>query len=371
MKKILATLPVFALLAACGGGGAGPQTVSGTGTTGVGQTGSTSNQMPEVLKVSGPTTYKSIGGTQQMVETYVTNTNTGATSRNDLYTAEQSTTNSGKVTVTYDPRAAIFSVKLDHEDIGIDSRFQDPAHRTAFGGASQPQTGVPNLSAFNYLQSGAVTPEGGESQTFFYQTPGSNTRYVSLAGFVRNKTVITSNGREDTRTRGTSVFGLQTPSGELPKTGTASYSGNMLATMVSNTELDTDAGMRTRFEWIHGTGSVNVDFGSGSVTTSLTGTVLGTADAFDGPPLDAMNAPHTGQAFSASGTASFDRTGQAYAGTIGSASLGGQSIMIGGSSVDGTFYGPGAAETGLSFRVVGGIPDQRVDITGSFTGAKQ
>lgn len=45
-----------------------------------------------------------------------------------------------------------------------------------------------------------------------------------------------------------------------------------------------------------------------------------------------------------------------------------QRIDIVGSSLDGAFYGPNANEVGASFRIVGGIPDQRVDIIGSFTG---
>ena len=41
------------------------------------------------------------------------------------------------------------------------------------------------------------------------------------------------------------------------------------------------------------------------------------------------------------------------------------------SSIDGSFYGPNAVEVGGSFRIVGGVPDQRVDILGAFTGAKK
>ena len=45
-------------------------------------------------------------------------------------------------------------------------------------------------------------------------------------------------------------------------------------------------------------------------------------------------------------------------------------MTIAGSSLDGAFYGPKADEVGASFRIVGGVPDQRVDVIGSFTGAK-
>lgn len=40
------------------------------------------------------------------------------------------------------------------------------------------------------------------------------------------------------------------------------------------------------------------------------------------------------------------------------------------SSLDGTFYGPGAVETGGAFRIVGATPDTRVDFLGAFTGVK-
>ena len=48
----------------------------------------------------------------------------------------------------------------------------------------------------------------------------------------------------------------------------------------------------------------------------------------------------------------------------------GNSLLIAGSSLDGAFYGPNGEEIGAGFRIVGGTPDQRIDILGTFTGHK-
>lgn len=378
---------MLALLAACGGGGAGPQTITGAsvGTTlggAAAQTGTTASAFPELLQNATPVTYRTVGGTQQMVETY-TNA-VGGFTRSELYTAEQSTVASNKISVAYDPRAAIFSVKIGQaNNIQIDTGFQDPAHRTAFGGARQPQAGTPNTGGINYLQVDVGSGTEFERQTLFYQAPGATTRYVGLTGFVRNALKITTTNIGITRTHGSSVFGASTPSDAVPRTGTGSYRGDVIASFVSNTDLDANANLRTRFEWIRGTGQLDLDFATGRITTSMTGTVLPTLDEFDplnpaavAPPVGlaswgAMNAPHAGQSFTASGSANYDRNAQSFAGTISSATIGTQTVTIAGSSLDGALFGPTAQEAGYAFRVVGGIPDQRVDISGAFTGVRQ
>ncbi|WP_173203779.1 transferrin-binding protein-like solute binding protein [Sphingopyxis sp. BSNA05] len=42
--------------------------------------------------------------------------------------------------------------------------------------------------------------------------------------------------------------------------------------------------------------------------------------------------------------------------------------MIAGSSINGAFYGPDAEELGGGYRIVGGTPDERIDILGTFVG---
>ena len=45
-------------------------------------------------------------------------------------------------------------------------------------------------------------------------------------------------------------------------------------------------------------------------------------------------------------------------------------LVIAGSSIDGAFYGPKAEEIGGGYRIVGGTPDQRIDILGTFVGKR-
>lgn len=405
MTKLIATLPFIGLLAACGGG-AGPQTVSGaTGGLPVapaapspGQTPSNA-AMPEVLKNTETTAYRTLGGTQALRETYTPNAGAGAarTQRSEFYVAAQApltTLGGAQVEVVYDPRAAIFNLSIQQPDIKIATRYQDPAHRTAFGGEREPQSGVPDLVGYNYVENEDSSAEIKTINTFFYQRPGTSTRYVTLGGFVRNHQVLDFDAPSVTitRVRGVEVFGNPTPAGEVPKVGSATYNGNVLAAMVSNTELDINKNLRSRFEWITGTGSVKVDFGAGRVTTDFQGKVVagpaGTSigEAFTSEvdvdwrsslpapflnePWGDINSANTGKVFTATGSATFDRSGTSFTGNVDKSSLNGQAINIAGSALDGTFFGPNAVETGISFRVVGATPDQRVDITGGFTGAK-
>jgi hypothetical protein len=82
-----------------------------------------------------------------------------------------------------------------------------------------------------------------------------------------------------------------------------------------------------------------------------------------------------GATFNASASGSIDLINKGgFSGQVGSASFtqGGTTtqVNIAGSSIDGAFYGPNAQEVGGGFRVVGGTPDQRIDILGAFTGKK-
>lgn len=95
MTKFYATLPLIALLAACGGG-AGPQTITGSGPIGAptpaptpGQTGNA--VMQEVLKNTETVAYRTLGGTQSLTETYTPNAGAGTsvTQRSEFYVAAQ------------------------------------------------------------------------------------------------------------------------------------------------------------------------------------------------------------------------------------------------------------------------------------------
>ena len=45
-------------------------------------------------------------------------------------------------------------------------------------------------------------------------------------------------------------------------------------------------------------------------------------------------------------------------------------MVIAGSSIDGAFYGPNGVELGGGYRIVGGTPDERIDILGTFVGQR-
>jgi len=414
------------VLAACSGGG--PQTVGGNavagGTTGTGAASPQPDQYAEFTKATSAHTYTGVGGTQKY--SYLTDSRVGAGQQNQLYAGDATTVRDSGISVTYDPRDGIYTLAVGGAKSGANTnvRFQDPAHRTDFGGLKEPQWGVPNLDVpvdknVRYLEVGTGTgviypgsntiPSGGEPgsstdmTTLFFEVPGTTTKYVGYAGYIRNR-ISTSTGTVGGASvttqnydieRGAFAFGPQTSQGAVPKTGSGRYSGAMLATMVNNPSLDTtDA--PTYFQWISGTSTVNVDFGTSKVDLAFNGTVSAPqVDRFTVFPGEtAQVAIAAGSTFAATGTAAIDLVKNGgFAGTVTEATFknaSGQTLqhmlppanvqqntkvegVIAGSSINGGFYGPGGTvadtEVGGGFRIVGGTPDQRIDIVGAFTGA--
>jgi C-lobe and N-lobe beta barrels of Tf-binding protein B len=439
MRMILVLMATTAL-AACSGG-SGTQSASGVPVTGGGTTGGggtlphtfvaptvtktysaqgalhvykydyqeTLSYQKVAQKDANGNVIKDANGFPIMVVDPNSRTLTGTTQANQLYTANAATVRNPGIQVTYDPRNAQFTLAINQGSAVDNITFQDPLHRTDFSGLRKPQSGVPNLEIPNqpdwrtrgvqYLE--AVTGSSKtvyDVSTFFYELPGTKTNYVTYAGFVRNhgenidqpvETVDQDTATSQVRTATLStriehaafVYGELTPDSAVPKSGSATYSGNMTASMVNNPSFDKTLDPATYFQWIQGTANVSVNFGTGNVTTSLTGVTQ--AAALDGSPLidptNTLGFPYqtaflgAGAVFSAAGTGKIDliSTG-GFTGTFNTASFvsGGVTtpLSIVGSSLDGAFYGPKADEVGASFRIVGGIPDQRVDIVGSFTG---
>lgn len=409
MRIILALL-ASTTLAACGGGGL--ETVGSTATgssTGTGTGGTTSAHTfvnPTEVK-----TYAAIGGThsyQYTTNDIGTTPNTpGSYSNsqqyNQLYAGNASTARNSGISVTYDPRDAIFNIVIKDTLAGIDEtvRFQDPAHRTDFGGAREPQDGVPDITSqsVRFLEVGGGTgtivydpaqsntfPVGADggtvtSSSFFYQTPGTITKYVTFAGYVRNKTSValvqpttgsaTYLEQNNVLERGAFAYGERTATAAVPKSGSATFNGPMLASMVFNPLLDTDARSPTYFQWITGTSSTNVNFATNSVTQTLNGTV--TAPAFDAYTSRVFTLL-SGATFFASGSGTIDMVNAGgFIGSYTSAYFTQPNatrldVNIAGSSLDGAFFGPAAQEVGGGFRIVGGTPDERIDILGTFTG---
>jgi hypothetical protein len=405
-------------LAACKGGG--PETISAAPPP----SSSSPGTRHSFATPTEPKTYNAIGGSQ--VFSYTTDNRRCCNQQGETFAATTGTVRDPKVKVAYDPRDAIFTLTVTDPNTGAatQTRFQDPASRTDFnqdGGPAgrEPQWGTPKLAAPNvrYLQAGDgnplspysssgtgvvnsgnnKTPADGspgssyQSTTFFYGVPGqrnaagTTTKFVTYAGYLRNAQSWSEINVEGGKVkqdswhleRGAFAFGENTGNDAVPKSGTASYQGGMLATMVVNPTLDKAYGaeLPTYFQWVEGTSRVDVDFGKSTVNVSMNGTVAA-------PQIDRYTAPQTstiaaGTSFTASGSASIDmvRTG-GFTGSMTKASFGATTngaptaVEIAGSSVDGTFFGPSAEEVGGSFHIVGGNPDERVDILGSFAGAK-
>lgn len=377
IMSIVAALPLLAL-AACGG--AGPETAGGiapptgasgnvSGGTGAGVTAGPSGTTPAAatsfLSVGAETSFTAIGGMHSL--TYKSDTN----GTSEFYQGNASTPTTPSGTISYSPRDGIFTIAFSDTKAGVtnNTRFQDPAHRDDLTGQQLAALQVPSLVGFNYLVASSPT----DTTTFFYQRPNA-TLYVSLAGFAHTATDGT--GALTERDRGVFAFGTPTVQAQIPISGAGTYKGGFLATAV----LDTGNVQPSVMQWIAGDSAVKVDFGASTVALSLNGTV---GDGFrNGTVLPSSSlAFPAGTAFTATGTATIDllRTG-GFSGAFGNAALGGSAIdfsgikpgnnVAGASSIDGAFFGPNAVNVGGSFRIVGGVPNQRVDIQGAFTGSR-
>lgn len=411
MRNFLCLIPAVTL-AACGG--AGPQSV-GSQAAPAPSTPSTGSSAPPANNHSfvSPTVqkiYPAIGG----VQSYAFSTETQPTApdgqpRNfgaqtgQLYAGDSTTARNSGITVDYDPRDGIFEVKIEAPKAIVSQtlRFQDPLHRTAFGGLEEPQTGVPKLTTnggIQYLEAGSQTapivfdpresdmvPVGDVNGSFnrvsfFYQKPGTETKYVTFAGYVRNATNVIEELQpgggsrilqNNTLERGAFAFGERTDIGAVPKTGSATYNGAMVATMVYNPLRDDIRSAPTYFQWVEGRSKTTVDFAANSFSLDLTGTVFA-------PQLDAFTSRQavlpSGSTFSATGAGRVDLVGAGgFLGQFSSVSFSNGTnlpLTIAGSTIDGAFFGPAAEEVGGGFRIVGGTPDQRIDILGAFTGKK-
>lgn len=389
-------------LAACSGGG--PTTVGGSAVTSAG-VGTVVSSGHTFVAPTEAKTYAGVGGAHSFEYSTDDRARVGNGLQYDqLYAGDASTARNSGISVTYDPRDAIFNIAIQTSPGGVDARyrFQDPVHRTAFGGLEEPQGGVPNLtgSGFLYLEAGGlaantlfdptqstVFPVGEDKAsvdlaTFFYQKPGTTTTYVTLAGFVRNASTVAlvepdgrpSYLRQDYKlSRAAFAYGERTGNSAVPKTGSGTYNGAMIATLVYNPQFDDFNDASTFFQWLSGTAKTTVNFATNTFTLDLAGTVG--APLFDVFTTRRVSLD-TGATFAASGAGRVDLINAGgFLGAVNSASFVQNNgtrlnLNIAGSSIDGAFFGPTAQEVGGGFRIVGGVPDQRVDILGAFIGQR-
>ena len=413
--RLVVLLASTSLLAACGGGA---ETISSTPPPVSGGSGTTNTEHT----FANPTEAKSYSGIgANQVFTYTTDTRLCCNQQAEIYSGNASTVRKSNITLDYDPRDAIFLLRVNDPLTGssVQTRFQDPASRTDFGGNLEPQWGTPRLDNPNvaYLQAGDGdprsaygssgtglinpgdndTPASGtpgssyQATTLFYLRPGTETEYVTYAGYARNALSFSQRTENDldpdtgetvsntvevvswALDRGAFAFGELSPVDNVPTTGTASYSGSMLATMIVNPTID-DINLPNYFQWVEGTSSMSVDFAASTLALNIDGTV-------DAPQIDTYTGPAAtviaeGATFSAAGRGdiNFVQFG-GFKGFFDSARFvnpdgSSYTVNIAGSSIDGGFYGPNGEEVGGGFRVVGGNPDERVDIMGAFVGKK-
>lgn len=360
-------------LAACGGAGGGGVESLGSVTPPKVDVGTlTPTPTPaaaaptNLLDVTAATDYTVVGGLQSLKVDA-----NGAT----LYAGNAGTVGNTANKINYNPRDGVFTLTLADTNANVtrNIRYQDPAHRTADGLERE----IPRIAEFNYL----VALDGNTNATFFYQRPGTTgAQYVSLAGFAR--TEVNASTKERLTEHGAFVFGTKTAPSQVPLTGGGTYSGNFLASMIG-TKFN-QGGYNPVLQWLVGSSTITVDFAKATVGLALNGQVLDAAVNDTAISNATLNIPG-GSTFAAAGNAKIDylRTG-GFTGAFSSASftVAGRDVPVnfqgvtpgsnvaGASSIDGTFYGPNAVNVGGGFRIVGGTPDQRVDILGGFTGAK-
>lgn len=303
---------------------------------------------------------------------------------NAYYEGSQPKSSVSDVTIDFNPRDAVYSIKVNTANIVADVRMQDPQHRTIY-----QQSIVPTLPNYKYVESGkgknTLAPNGNtttnEINTIFVRDVGTGagqTQYVTIAGFVtqayNEKEVIRSStpgsvtvGVDfDTNiARSVFAYGINTAYKDIPKSGSATYTGDMFAhVIITPQNFNTGNDLRS----IVGTSSTTVDFGSGKLNLTLAGNVVG----FVGDT----------RAFAATGAMNIfkpvqDTETSLFTGAITNWSFGAYNAATGGiavptaaSTIEGGFFGPKAEEIGGAFRIIGSRPDERIDFLGAFTGKK-
>lgn len=338
----------------------------------------------------------------------------GYSQAGQFYAGDAGTPTAPNITISYDPTSAIFTLNTADSKASTSTNvtFQDPAHRVAGStiqwGVPQftmpntdPATGTPDTSLY-FVQavSGAQSATHTDVTTFFYQKPGVNTSYVTVAGYVRNvwnQTVGNTDAAGNVYTdnayqleRGAFVYGVPTDVANVPTTGTATYNGSFLASAVVNpnvlgtnsTGTTSTTPTPTYFQWIYGNAATTVDFGKSTIGFQFNGVTYApqvdptSAGAVSATPAPAQ-AVSQGAAFAATAAGQLTASGNGFVGTFSNATFGAtatsaaQTVTIANtSSINGQFYGPAANEVGGAFRIVCSVPNQRVDILGAFTGKK-
>jgi hypothetical protein len=315
-----------------------------------------------------------------------------------VYEGSQPVDSSSEVTIDFNPRDAVYLIKAKTASIDTTIRWQDPQHRTVFQQTLVPGSmtlsPAPALANYKYAEAATgVSVDTGnlntrsskrDISTLFVRDTGTTgilTQYVTIAGFVQQKYTETEVVRSSDTTfkvvgvdfttdiaRSVFVYGINTPYKDIPKSGAASYSGDMYAHVIETPQNHgTDNDMRS----IVGTSSATVDFGTGKLTLALAGNVVGFAGdtrAFAARGAMDIFRPDTRKEGDPS---RFTGAISSWSfGAYNSTAVGGIVVPTAASTVEGGFFGPKDQEIGGAFRIIGNRPDERLDILGAFTGKK-
>ncbi len=159
--RLVILLASTSLLAACSGGGPSSVTSAPPPVAGTGGTGGTANTTHTFANPKAAKTYQGVGGSH--VYEYLTDDRIPTRNQQgEQYAGKTTTVRASTIAISYDPADAVYTLVVKDNLTGADtqSRFQDPASRTDFGGAVEPQWGTPKLTTPNvrYLQAGDGDP---------------------------------------------------------------------------------------------------------------------------------------------------------------------------------------------------------------------
>jgi hypothetical protein len=224
----------------------------------------------------------------------------------------------GGNTVTYNVSADSFAVSVSHPSVTFGDTF-----------------GPVNIDAGTSNATLTVYEKNGGDRVFIMLNPDDpelDLSYVTFGNWTD------ANSTSNSIASGFVVFGVRTPAGAVPTTGTASYAGETIGTMVDS---------RGTIYTVSGFGTMTANFGAGTVNGDFTKTakfnVLTTSTT---PWRD----------FTTTGNIS----GNTFAGTAAT-----KDGALTGTS-NGGFFGPAANEIGGVYRMTGGGEQA----TGSFVGKK-
>jgi hypothetical protein len=290
-RKILAATLFLSLpLAACGGGGGGKDMTTPP------PSGSSNSKLTD-LKVS--ETFSTTAGT-------MSGRFTGASTVENVTSAQGGLGND--VTVAYNADNGSYTVSVNQAGINSSMAFAPADLNTSSSTA--------NVYEFDRTVNG-------DPQTFLLYVPGnpaSGLSYVTYGAWQHSHQGTSTQDFETSFF----VFGIRTPTDDMPRTGSATY-----GTVVDGFWADS-----TGLSALNGAGNVTADFGSGQVNGSFAigGVNVNTRAARN---LDTFTG--TGSISGNTFSGSFNGTGSNYKGDW-----------------DGGFFGPAAEELGGTFRVTDG-----------------